>query len=220
MTAESLQAALVLGAASAGVALSGAMAPGPFLTVTITRTLRQGRLSAALMLVGHALLEGLLLVGFAFGLQNLLRQETVSAIIAVVGAGVLFWMAWDLGRGAIDGRIVTDLETAEQPEESRLGPIAHGALVSISNPYWTLWWATIGVTLAVKGLAIGPEGVVAFFIGHELGDIAWYALVILAVSSGRKLLTGRVYQIVIGICAAFLAFLGVTFAVSGLGHFL
>ena len=206
--------ALRLGAAAFVIGLSGAMSPGPYLTVTIARTLQKGRLSAALMLVGHALLEAALLVGFAFGLQRFLGQPSVTSALAVIGGAVLLWMGYGLLSGAARGTIVADLKSAEEP--SRLGPVAHGALVSLSNPYWTLWWATIGVKLAADGLAIGPVGVVAFFVGHQLADVVWYGLVIFAVSSGRHLISDRAYRVVMGVCATFLLYLGVSFLIEGL----
>lgn len=197
------------------VGLSGAMSPGPYLTVTIARTMRSGPTSAALMLVGHALLEAALLIGFAFGLQNFLMRPTVSSFLAVAGGAVLLWMAWGLGRGAYTGSIVRDLETAEhvsgEPADSHGGAIAQGAIVSLSNPYWTLWWATIGVKLASDGLAIGPIGVLAFFLGHELADITWYAFVITAVARGKGLLTPTVYRVIMGVLAAALLYIGVRF---------
>jgi len=214
MSSAEITAALALGAQAFVVGLSGAMSPGPYLTVTITRTLRSGRLSAALMLVGHALLEGALLVGFAFGLQEFLKRPTVATGLALVGGAVLIWMGYGLMKGAVTGTIVADLEAAEDP--SRMGPVLDGVLVSLSNPYWTLWWATVGVTLAAKGLAIGPIGIIAFFIGHELADWAWYGFVIFAVSRGRHLLSDRVYRATIGTLAAFLIFLGASFVWEGL----
>ena len=89
-----------------------------------------------------------------------------------------------------------------------MGPVVHGAAVSLANPYWLLWWVTIGAALVAKGLALGPAGVVAFFIGHELADLAWYAAVIFAVSSGRHLLSPKVYRVVMACLAAFLLVLG------------
>lgn len=210
-----LTQALTLAATAFMVGLSGAMSPGPYLTVTISRTLKNGRLSAFLMLVGHALLEAALLVGFAFGLQHLLTRPTVVTGLSVLGGLVLLWMGGTLLRDTIRGTVIADLESAE--EESRLGPVAHGAIVSLSNPYWTLWWATIGVTLAAKGLEIGLLGVLAFFLGHELADLSWYAFVIIAVSKGRDLLSPRVYRIIIGTLATFLVLLGGRFLLEGLG---
>jgi len=210
--AELLQAATLCGTAFM-VGLSGAMSPGPYLTVTISRTLSKGRLSALLMLVGHALLEAALLVGFAFGLQHFLSRPGVVTGLGIIGGLVLLWMGGDLLRGAIRGTIAADLEAAE--DDSRLGPIAAGAIVSLSNPYWTLWWATIGVTLAARGLQIGPLGVVAFFVGHQLADITWYAFVILAVSKGRHLLSPKVYRTIIGGLSVFLIVLGLRFLFEG-----
>jgi len=210
-----LVGALTLGGAAFFVALSGAMAPGPYLTVTITRTLQHGRLSALLMLVGHAALEGLLLVGFAFGLDTVLALPVVTRVTALAGGAVLLWMGFDLLRGAVRGTISLERETTGTV--SPLGPVIQGATVSLSNPYWTLWWATIGVKLAADGLAIGPLGILAFFIGHELGDLAWYAFVIIAVSKGRHLLTDRPYRAIVGGLAVFLLFLGGSFVLSGAG---
>ena len=211
--AELLTSPLQLGAAAFVVALSGAMAPGPFLTVTITETLQRGRIPALMLLVGHAVLEGVLLVGFAFGLHTFLQRSMVSTALALAGGGFLLWMGADLLRGAIRGTIRA--EAGPTDERRRFGgPILQGIAVSLSNPYWTIWWVTIGVTLAAQGLAMGPVGVVGFFVGHELADIAWYGFVVLAVSSGRKLLTDKVYRSVIGLCAAFLLFLGASFVLS------
>lgn len=210
----SISSALELSVAAFLIALTGAMAPGPYLTVTITRTIQRGRLSALLMLVGHALLEAVLLVGFAFGLQGFLAQPTVMNVLSIAGGAFLLWMGGSLMIGVLRGTVAADLEAAEV--ESRMGPVVHGAAVSLANPYWLLWWVTIGAALAAKGLSFGPTGVAAFYIGHELADLAWYAAVILAVSSGKRLLSPRVYRAIMGVLAAFLLYLGARFLISGL----
>lgn len=214
MTGGLISSPWQLGVAAFVIGLSGAMSPGPYLTVTIARTLREGRLAALLMLVGHAILEAALLVGFAFGLASVLKLPTVSAVMSVVGGAVLLWMGGSLLWGVWRGTVVADLSASEST--SRVGPVAHGALVSLSNPYWTLWWATIGITLAIKGLEFGPVGVLAFFVGHEIADIAWYSVVIFAVSAGRHLLSDRIYRGVMAVLACFLLYLGATFVLGTL----
>lgn len=222
---SSLSPALQLGAAAFVIGLTGAMAPGPLLTVAITEACKRGWRAIALM-AGHALLEAALLVGFAFGLQRVLVLPTVSRGLALVGGAFLVWMGGSLLLGAVRGKLTLPAEeeapadgspqTIRSPGRLRHGPFVTGALVSISNPYWTIWWATIGVTLAAKGLEIGAVGVAAFFIGHELADLTWYGSVIGAVASGRHLLSHRVYRAVIGTCAALLVVLGAGFVLSGL----
>ncbi|MDO8848679.1 MAG: LysE family transporter [Coriobacteriia bacterium] len=211
---DTLTQALALGGSAFLIAFTGAMAPGPYLTVTITRTVTRGPRSAALMLIGHALLEGLLLVGFAFGLQEILQNLHVSNVLSGVGGIFLVWMGWSLLRGAIAGTISASAGPA-QPE-SKLGPVLHGAAVSLSNPYWLLWWVTIGVKLASDGVALGPAGIAAFFIGHQLADVTWYGLVIFATTRGKRLLADRPYRLIIGACALFLLYLGARFFLGSL----
>lgn len=211
----SLPPVLELGISAMVIGLSGAMAPGSYLTLTITKTVRSGRAAAFLMLVGHALLEAFLLIEFAFGLQEFLTKPVVMRVLSLAGGLYLLWMSVDLLRGVINGSIVTELETAE--DTSRLGPVAQGALVSLANPYWLLWWVTIGAALAAKGLSMGPAGVASFFIGHQLADFAWYGFVIIAVSKGHHLLPPRVYRAVMGVLALFLLALGVRFGLIGAG---
>lgn len=218
MTPE-LSAAMELGVQAFLVGLSGAMSPGSFLTVVIARTMRRGALSASLLLVGHALLEAVLLVGFAFGLQYVLRAKPVALGLALVGGMVLLWMGWGLLRGALKGDLSADLEVAEDAAMApgALGAMSQGVVVSLSNPYWTLWWATIGVKLAADGLAIGPLGVLAFFIGHQLADVSWYGFVIGAVRLGRNLLTARVYSGIMAVLGAVLLYMGARFVGQAFG---
>jgi threonine/homoserine/homoserine lactone efflux protein len=216
MSQPQLLAALQLMFQAFLVGLTGAMAPGPFLTVTVTRTLRHGRASALLMLVGHAMLEATLLVGFAFGLQALLLRPAVTTALALAGGAFLLWMGTGLLRSTTDGSLTLDAAKGDDAPVSRFGPVLHGAMISLSNPYWTLWWATAGLKLASDGLALGPLGVVAFFVGHELADVAWYSVVVFSVASGRRFASDRAYRLVIGVCAAFLVYLGVQFLWSGL----
>lgn len=215
MTAGLLVASASLFATSLVIALSGAMAPGPYLTVTISRTVKGGARSALMMLIGHALLEAVLLVGFAFGLQAFLTKPAVTRVLALAGGIFLLWMGLDLLRGAITGSVASDLEASE--DASRLGPVAQGVAVSLSNPYWLLWWVTIGAALAAQGLAAGPLGVASFYLGHEAGDVMWYGFVIAAVSKGHHLLPPRTYRLIMGGLALFLVALGVRFGLIGAG---
>lgn len=214
-----LAAALALSVQAFIVGLSGAMSPGSFLTVTIARTMQRGAFSASLMLVGHALLEAALLVGFAFGLQRVLRMPSVTTVLALVGGAVLLWMGFGLVRGAWDRSIARDLEVAEAGamSASHVGAITQGVVVSLSNPWWTLWWATIGVKLATDGVAIGPIGVLAFFVGHQMADLSWYGFVITVVHKGKSLLTPRVYCAIMGVLGAALLYMGARFVGQGIG---
>src|SRR3972149_5217323 len=49
-------------------------------------------------------------------------------------------------------------------------PVADGIIASISNPYWSLWWATIGLGYLALSSGQGLTGVAFFFAGHILAD--------------------------------------------------
>lgn len=210
-----MTALLSLFATSLVAALPGAMAPGSYLTLTISRTVRRGAPSASAMLIGHAILEAVLIAGFSFGLQSLLARPLVLRALALGGGVFLLWMGYDLLHGAFTGSVASDLETAER--DSRIHPVTEGVVASISNPWWLLWWVTVGGALVAEAVSIGPAGVAAFYLGHQAADIGWYGFVIFAVSKGRHLLPPNTYRIIMAALAVFLLVLAVRFVLVGAG---
>jgi threonine/homoserine/homoserine lactone efflux protein len=87
--------------------------------------------------------------------------------------------------------------------------------VSILNPYWTIWWLTIGSGfMANAGVATIPKAT-AFYTGHVLSDFAWYVLVGVLVVWGRRFLSRRVYRAALGLFAVILALFGIAFLRHG-----
>jgi threonine/homoserine/homoserine lactone efflux protein len=194
--------------AALGIAFSGAMVPGPLLTVTIFESARRGSGAGFLIVVGHAALELVLVIGFLFGLQRFLGNPFVVRAIGVVGGVFLLWMGFGMLRGYVR-RVVLNLDGDEK--KIRLGPFAEGIIVSLSNPYWTIWWITIGLALAIYSLKYGLLGLSVFYVGHILGDFIWYGLVVAGVVSGRRFLSDRVYRAILLACGLFLILLAVCF---------
>jgi threonine/homoserine/homoserine lactone efflux protein len=91
-------------------------------------------------------------------------------------------------------------------------------VASVSNPYWTLWWATIGLGYLMAAMKLGVGGVIMFFLGHITADFAWYSIVSLGISRGKALLKDKTYQIIIRFCGLFLLGFGVWFLVSAKGY--
>ncbi|HSO18313.1 MAG TPA: LysE family transporter, partial [Desulfosarcina sp.] len=106
------------------------------------------------------------------------------------------------------------LETGAKRLERR-NLIVSGIVMSLVNPYWSIWWATIGLGYILHSMKAGTMGVAAFFSGHILGDLFWYAAVSTAVWKGRRLLSDRGYRFLIGTCAVLLIVFACLFAWSG-----
>ena len=191
-------------------ALSGALMPGPLLTVTIAQTAQTGFLASVLLITGHSLLELLLVIGLVFGLGRVLKIKPVIGTITVLGGAMLLWMGW----GMLHFKEALELHASGGGIMSN--PILTGMAVSISNPYWVVWWATVGLTLFAT-LSQNTAGrrtfpfVGAFYTGHIMGDIIWYLAIGAAVATGRSFINPVVYQWVIRVCGVFLIFLGGSF---------
>jgi len=190
--------------------------PGPLLTVTVAESARMGFRAGPLLITGHALLELLLVIAIVLGLGPFLKSPSVMGIIALVGGGMLLWMGVDMVRNS-SGLSLSGQERGDHGKRTP-HPVLVGILASISNPYWTLWWATIGLGYLVAAMKYGAKGVVVFFLGHIAADYAWYAIISLGISRGKRLFKDRSYRIMIRFCGLFLIGLGAWFLLSARGH--
>ncbi|HEX9204863.1 MAG TPA: LysE family transporter [Candidatus Deferrimicrobiaceae bacterium] len=212
------------------IGLSGALMPGPLLAVTIRHTTRQGFVAAPLLVLGHAILEAGLLCLLVFGLTEWLKGDAAVTVIALAGAAMLLRMAVGMARevrtlrfagsGSPEGDAGPPARTEEAGGSGPLRPLLDGIVASASNPYWSLWWATIGLGYMVLSRGQGWVGLASFFAGHILADAAWYLFVGTAVAAGRGWFTDRVYRGVVGACAIFLAFFALSFGYMGFSRLL
>ena len=216
------------------VGFSGAIMPGPLLTVTIGESARRGFTSGPLIVLGHAILELVLILALIGGLSVVLATTRVSQTIAVLGGVFLLYMGAGMARDAAAGRVSLKM-TEQSGAGGNLGagggaghgfgqvakpklihPVLAGILVSISNPYWILWWATVGLGYITFSMQKGTLGLTSFFTGHILADLVWYSLIAAMVAGGRKFLSDRIYSGVIVACGIFLLGLGGYFVYSGI----
>jgi threonine/homoserine/homoserine lactone efflux protein len=202
---------LVIFASSFVIALSGALMPGPLLTATISESPRRGFITGPLMVAGHAILELGLVIALLLGLAPFLQRSSVFVATALSGSIILIWMAFGMFRS------LPSLHLSWEGNPGRGNhPLVSGILMSIANPYWVIWWATIGLGYILYSWRFGFWGVAFFFAGHILADLLWYSLVSAAVAGGRHFLTDRLYRGLMALCAAFLMVFAGYFAYAGL----
>jgi threonine/homoserine/homoserine lactone efflux protein len=199
------------------ISLTGAMSPGPLTTLALSEGARRGRWAGWQLSAGHGLVEGALVVAIGLGLGSFLRQRMVGAVIGVVGGAFLIWMGWGLISGAWRGSLsLAAAAGGEAPAITRLGLLPAGIALSISNPYWTLWWASVGAGLILTALKWGVLGLAAFYLVHWLTDLGWLNLMSFLTASGRGLVNERIYRGVLLSCGLALIAFGGYFFVTGL----
>ncbi|MGD1060122.1 MAG: LysE family transporter [Methanomassiliicoccales archaeon] len=160
--------ALLFLAEVAFVSLSGVLAPGPMFAATIADGYKDPRAGVKVS-VGHALIELPLIVAIFLGLDTVLRDDSVFIAIGLLGGLILLYLGFDMIRSR--HRIV------QEESGSRRGPLLSGVVLTAANPYWLLWWATIGAALIAGAVEFGLIMLPVFALVHISCDFAWYSAV-------------------------------------------
>lgn len=200
------------------ISLSGALSPGPLTALAIGEGARAGRWAGVRLAVGHGLVEGVLVFAIAYGLGVWLQQPLISGLIGLVGACVLLWMGYGLLVGASRGQLsLTNARGGPAPGIVRWGHVPGGLLITVANPYWVLWWATLGAVYVARlaALQLGPLSVAGLVFTHWLTDLLWLGSLSFVIASGRQLIGERGYRVILLACGAFLVVFGGYFAWTG-----
>lgn len=192
---------------------SGAVMPGPFLVKVIEQTPIIGFKAPMLMMIGHSILELIIVIILMLGFRSLIARASVRAFIGIVGGAVLLWMSYDMMRNGWHMRLMLDGKNAVAYSWPEL--LLLGAGVSIVNPYFAGWWAMIGLGGMAQMRARTKGDYLSFYFGHEAADYAWYGAVGLVLVTSRRWLTDGIYRWLIVTCGAILFVLAVWFLWTG-----
>ena len=72
-----------------------------------------------------------------------------------------------------------------------------GIILTGANPYFLVWWATVGLALTTQAVELGLLAFALFSVVHWLCDLVWLEALSLASHKGTELLGGRVQRIVL-----------------------
>jgi threonine/homoserine/homoserine lactone efflux protein len=200
------------------VAFSGALVPGPMFTLVVTSAAQKGFGTSFFIVVGHSLLELVIVIMFFLGILKYLDNPVVVRVISIIGGTFLLYMAASIIYSVIKKRVRLDLD--KNSIKGSLGTrntfiiVGKGILISLANPYWYIWWLTIGAAFMVRSVTMSFGGVSAFYVGHILADFIWFLFVGFVVSTGRRFLNQKVYIGILLACSAFLVYLGIRFIVD------
>jgi threonine/homoserine/homoserine lactone efflux protein len=196
---------------------SGAIMPGPMLALTIGQVSARGFWAAPAIVLGHAILELAVVIALIAGLRAVLQRHSVRGAIGILGGLALVYMGYDMFGAASAQELEMTAEAAALPW-GRL--IIAGAAVCVVNPYFTAWWATVGAGQMAHFSPKNVKEYLAFYLGHEMSDLVWYAFVGIVVAFGGQHLNLKWLTMV---CALIIAALGLWFMYSGirfaLGHY-
>jgi threonine/homoserine/homoserine lactone efflux protein len=187
------------------ISLSGVMTPGPLFAVTIAKGFKD-KIAGVLISVGHGVVEFPLMFLIYFGFVQFLASNVVQRVIGLVGGSLMVYLGLRMIR--------VERKAAEEGGESGHGSLVAGILTTGANPYFLLWWATIGVALVVNASLFGFLGFVVFAVTHWLCDLFWNIFVSITVFKSKRFWTKKVRNVVLGFCFLVLVGFGLWFIVS------
>ena len=190
------------------IGLTGALAPGPTLVATINASIAGNWATGLKISLGHLIVEFFLVILILSGLAAVALPH--ASVIAAAGGIALILFG---GLTIAGSRTATMSANTIQPVSN---PYAAGLITSAANPYFWIWWLSIGSAMVIAGLEGGLGFVGIFMIGHWTADTVWYTLVSTTVSKGRTLFSDPVYRKIMVLCGIFLILFGIFY----LSHFI
>ena len=196
------------------------MQPGPVTATAITMGAKN-RWAGVLIAVGHGIIEFPLMILIILGLGSIFQKPSTQITIGLIGGAVLLYMAFSMFKSSsYAASHTTQPLRAAQPQPnnttSQSAAITAGIILTASNPYFLIWWATIGLALATRATQFGLHAFVLFTITHWLVDLIWVTALSLAAFHGTSLLGPKSLTIILKICAAAMLLFAVFFLYSSI----
>jgi threonine/homoserine/homoserine lactone efflux protein len=194
------------------IGLTGALAPGPTLIATINASLKRGWSAGPLVTLGHIMVE-VVMVGLIVGGLSLFIGDYAWLIAGIGGFALVIFGILTV----LESRQAHIDITGNNPHTT--SPFLAGAVTSISNPYFWVWWFTVGSALLIGAYQGGIILVLAFILGHWMADLGWYTLVSVSIHKGRFILGEKQYRLILAVCGVFLMCFGGYYLYSAAKNF-
>jgi len=194
------------------VTASGALAPGPLFFTNITHGTKTGAKGGLAFSVGHTIFELSLVLFLAFTLQTVAHEPLIKLVVGVVGGIALLMFGALQVRGALSPKPPSATGKSEAPLKN---PLLLGTIFTGLNPYFILWWLTVGMTLIVNALALASfAGVLIMYVSHVWMDYAWLTGTAYLAKKGTSLVGGKGYRMVMIVFGAILILFGLYFLLT------
>ena len=190
------------------ISASGVMSPGPLFTANIVYGLKEGKIAGLKIAMGHTVVEFPLIVFLGLGTISLETFPEYRILITVIGAIGLFVFA-GLQIKSIFGK------DFRNKTNSNKNSFLAGIFLSALNPFFIIWWLTIGIVLITESIALwGFSGILILFIFHIWMDYVWLFAVAGFASKAKNVLSNNNYKILIIGLSILLVYFGIQFLVQ------
>ena len=187
------------------ISVSGVMSPGPLFVANIFYGVKGGASAGLKMAYGHTVVELPLIIILGFSALSLETFPQFRIIIAVLGAIGLFVFAGIQIKSVFKSKSL-------MPNQPKYGPFLGGILFTALNPFFIIWWLTIGFKLISDSLILWSFwGMAILFVFHIWMDYTWLTSTAYLSSRSSRFLSNKNYRIFIIGLSILLIYFGMTF---------
>jgi len=200
------------------VSTSGVLSPGPLFFINVLYGSRYGSFVGLKIASGHAIVEFPLIIALSYGLYSFsytlhLSDVIIKFIGLTGGIFLLFFSSLQIIS------ILKEKATNSQEIRDFKNPILVGIIFTIINPFFLVWWLTIGSKLisdSVINFGI-VEGISIIFLSHIWMDYFWLWFTSFMINKGKSIMKEKIYRIfvftisvILGIYGSYLLFMSLT----------
>jgi threonine/homoserine/homoserine lactone efflux protein len=169
---------------------SGVLTPGPLFFANLAYGTHHDKWSGIKIAYGHTAVELPLIIILAAGLFTFDTAKKYASVVGLIGGIAILAFA--------GLQIASIIKEKRRHDTSSIagnkGPFIVGIALSALNPFFILWWFTVGSKLIVDSAAFGlATGLAILFALHIWMDYAWLASTAYLASKGAFVLKSKYY---------------------------
>jgi threonine/homoserine/homoserine lactone efflux protein len=189
------------------ISISGVMMPGPMFAVALAKSYKSPW-AGTQMALGHAVVEVPLILLIRFGFSAFFQHIAVQFVLSVLGGAMIIWM----GISTFLARATVVREGRDSP----YNPFVAGIVMSAINPFFLLWWATVGLALIMKFNSYGAAGLGIMIGTHWACDLLWLSFLSFSIFKTHSFLSQRWQEWLFVIISLCLVGFGLRFIILGI----
>jgi threonine/homoserine/homoserine lactone efflux protein len=200
------------------VSVSGVLSPGPLFFANLVLSKNGGFWSGIKIAIGHTIVELPVIILYSIPLIIFSSQNVTLSIIKVISfIGGISLIAF--GILYVVRAVSKNDNQSYIVKSSRIeNPVLAGILFTGVNPFFFLWWISVGIKLISDSIALlgYPLGIAFVFLAHVWMDYAWLGLSSYFASRGIKVMRLQYHKFIILLLTIPLFYYGINFTLTAI----
>jgi threonine/homoserine/homoserine lactone efflux protein len=196
------------------ISTSGVLSPGPLFFINLLYASRYGSFVGLKIASGHAMVEFPFIIAISYGLYSfsytLQLSDVIFKLIGLIGGIFLLFFAILQVLSILKDKSNNSQEMMTNLQLNIKNPILVGFIFTILNPFFLIWWLTVGTKLisdSIINFGI-VEGLSIIFLSHIWMDYFWLWFTSFMINRGKFVIKEKFYKIFIIAISVFLGIYG------------